>query len=44
MMYMGVVFHLSMRHLEKGLGILRDEIDECLAKHEFDINPEEDVT
>lgn len=45
MAYMGVVFHLSMRHMEKELGILRDEINECLAKHEFeDTNPEEDVT
>ena len=45
MAYMGVSFHLSIRHMEMRVEILKDEIDECLAKHEFkDTNPEEDVT
>ena len=34
MAYMGVSFHLSIRHLEKKFEILRDDIDHCLDKHD----------
>lgn len=46
--YMGVIFHLSIRNLELEVGILKDEINKCLNKHDFkeedvNLNPEEDV-